>query len=155
MTTSEPVVNSLLNRATEIRARLQSVEATLKSAGAERDHLIKDLDAIEYVAQMYTGMPSPTTTTNPDPRGLAKLTLGQGLYDIAIEHDGDLIVVEAKRKLIECGKIKNAKNAGPRIYSHMVNDSRFERVAPGHFRLVEKKATGGIFGDLKMTSFHS
>lgn len=141
MTTSEPVVNSLLNRATKIRALLQLEEETIQSAEARRDQLIKDLAAIDHVTEMYTGTPSTPATTNPDPRGLANLTLGGGLVHIARENDGNLIVVDAKRELIACGKIKNAKNAGPRIYSHMANDSRFERVAPGHFRLKEKNGS--------------
>ena len=140
MTTSEPVVNSLLNRATEIRALLLSEEETIQAAEAKRDQLMKDLAALDHVAQMYTGTPSPTATTNPDPRGLADLTLGQGLFHIATQNEGILVVVDAKRELIACGKIK-AKNAGPRIYSHIANDSRFQRVAPGRFQLVEKNGT--------------
>ena len=92
MTTSEPVVNSLLNRATDARARLRTLDA-------ERELLIKDILALDHVAQMYgTSVPAQEGDTV-----LGSLTLGQGLIHIANENDGILIVVEAKRRLLLSG----------------------------------------------------
>ena len=128
MTSSEPIVNSLLNRLTETKRALLMVSE-------EHEKLLKDVAALEQVVQMYTG--EPTQGKQTDSSGLTFLTLAQGLKKIAREHDGILKVVQAKRQLLESGKITNPKNASARLYSHLSRDPHFEWVAPGQFRLID------------------
>ena len=127
MTSSEPIVNSLLNRLTEARAKLRAIDA-------ERDQLLREIASLDHVAQMYTGV----TSTDPQSNAniLTSMTLGEALAHIAEENNGILSVVEAKRILFQCGKLNNAKNAGTRIYTHLAHDSDFIKVSPGKYRLV-------------------
>lgn len=129
MTTSEPLVNSLLNRLTDGRARLRILDA-------ERDQLLKDVAALEHVVQLYTGASTESPQRNSSE--FASMTLGQALIQIARENNGVLTVVPAKRRLLQCGMLTNPKNAGSRLYSHLARDPHFEHTDAGQFKLVEE-----------------
>jgi len=128
MTTTEPIVNSLLNRLADAKAKLRAIDS-------EREELLRSISSLEYVVQMYTGRLS--ADRGSDSNSLASLTLGEALVQIAEENNGALVVVEAKRLLLESGKLTSPKNASPRLYGHLAGDSHFQKVSPGKYRLVK------------------
>ena len=119
MSTNDPVVNSLLNRLTEARARRLELDI-------ERNELTSDIGSLEHVASMYSGQeiatPTASTTSQQDPMGLANLTLRAGLEKIAEANNNVLVAVDAKRQLLVSGKIKSAKNASSQIYTHLTSE---------------------------------
>lgn len=145
MTTTEPIANSLLNRLSQEKGELRKIEIELQKIEEKRKHLAANVEAIERVLRLFEiahGLAEPWHVSL-EGKDILAMNLPQALEALARASGGVLNVVQAKRTLLESGKLKNKKTAGARIYGYVTRSENFERIAPGQYRIVEpsSKAT--------------
>jgi hypothetical protein len=113
-----------------------------KSLVAQLDQVRKQLLSIETTLSLLDDESEPhsnVVTFIYPPENLRGLTHIQALERIAKANDGKLRIVDAKHVMIAARLITTPKNAYSIISSDILRSERFEKTAPGEFRLKEEK----------------
>lgn len=158
--TPNEFVAKLITEVDTLRQEKSRLQAEYESRIGE---VVRDIDAYERVIARQTGAPLPipivprgTSLTMPlsqsvDKQGQPSRVLGgsgwarrlrgmtqqDALIEIAEANNGIIRVIEAKRIMIDAGMIKGkVSNAASHMYHTLSRSPRFERIAPGEFRLL-------------------
>jgi|SRR5581483_9961679 len=109
-----------------------------------RDQLVRQIEedlehvtaTINALSRSAGGSQSPIETLAEFPIGQLKgLTQVQSLVSIARHNGGIVRAQEAKRLLIKAGVMRETKNSTNIIHATILRSEKFERVAPGEYRL--------------------
>lgn len=97
------------------------------------EEIQQEIRALEQAAGMFRLKHSIDESI--DPQELKGKTQMAALIAIARKGNGQFKANEAKRLLVQAGLISNPKNAASIVYTLIKRSERFERVAPGVYRL--------------------
>ena len=116
------------------------VDLRRKRADVERQliELDEQLEAVETTINLYRKAgkihePEVYKSIVPELQGRTHI---DALQYIASRSGGHLKVTDAKRLMSEAGLIRNPKNALSMLYTIINRSGKFERIAPGEYRLL-------------------
>jgi hypothetical protein len=121
-----------------------------KALQAKRDQMVQGIEQeIEHISSTISSLQQGSTINEQQIRTggpsllarLAGMSQTQGLVAIARANNGVIKAQEAKRILIEAGRMTKTKNSTSAIHTLINRSGRFERIAPGTYRLKENKPT--------------
>jgi hypothetical protein len=133
MVTQDSTQTGLLNLIAELRAREKEQETAL-------DETRRNIDAVQRALTLLReryGLPGEEANRKLPLESLKGKTHLQALIAIAKSSNGRVKVIEAKRTLLEAGILTKPKIAYQQITSTLIRSDRFERAAPGEYRLVQ------------------
>jgi hypothetical protein len=125
----------------ELRRELDLVAKQLESVSTTLELL--DESAVSTTVLTQPVLLDASVLPSPTPGGIDIASLRgmkqlPALKKIAEHGGGSLYTTAAKQILLQAGLIKNPKNATNIIFSVIKNSGAFERIAPGHYRLINK-----------------
>jgi len=126
-----------------LRKRIGDLRSPLAQAEKDLEHVVGVIDL--YNRDMGP-LPKPTTSVPTAVVVTAKNAIG-GVLDIRglsqkqaviaiAKHNGGIVrAQEAKRMMISAGIMRETKNSTRMVHNAIITSGRFERIAPGEFRL--------------------
>lgn len=129
-----------------MQAKDQVIQCLMEHLGTletKRGQLVQEIDKeIEHVRATITSLRDAAPQNEPAIRQdmsliatIASMTQVQALVAIARRQNGLIRAQEAKRLLIDAGRMRKTKNSTSVIHSVIIRSERFERVNPGEYRL--------------------
>jgi len=126
---------SLVNN--ELSALLAGLRAERKNRQQQVDEIDQRIAAVETTLALLRQRSGLPEERGPDISDLLGKRQLDALVTIAKKKDGCFKVQEAKRLMLRAGLIRNPKNANSILYTLLGRHAdKFERVAPGEFRLI-------------------
>ena len=152
MMTTSSTVNELL----DLLSQLKTEEAAILREVEDRlEDVRRKIAAVQTTLELLprdAEAPKPVST-NGWAQKLHGKTQAEALVEIARENDGILRVTDAKRIFIGTGISKGKpKYLSGHIYHTLERSERWERVAPGTFKLLEARPAGGNGGAFLLPS---
>lgn len=138
MVTQDSTVTGLLNLIAELRAREIEQEQALEQTR-------QDIQAVQRALALLrarNGLPAEETTARIHADSLRGKTYLEAIMAIAKANNGIVKVTEAKRFLLEAGVAMKPKTAYQIITGTIIRSERFERIAPGQYKLVREEFQG-------------
>jgi hypothetical protein len=135
---TRPFVEHLKLLAEAQRRKLEELRVPIVQAEKDLEHIIGMIDFYARNASAQSSIVVPPTavtlkaTITPNLRGLSHK---QAVIAIAKFYGGVIKAQYAKRLMIEAGVMSNTKNSTRMVHNAIINSDRFERIAPGEFRL--------------------
>lgn len=127
--------SALLDELTRLIVDLRRKRAEVESQIIE---LEEQIEAVETTISLYRKAgkiyePEAYKSIVPELEGRTHL---DALQYIASKGDGRLKVTDAKRLMSEAGLLRNPKTALSMLYTIISRSGKFERIAPGEYRLI-------------------
>ena len=136
---TRPFVEHLKNLAEATRKKIEELRTPLTQAEKDLEHMTGMIDFYSRNAPTQgTSLAVPGSavtfraTISANIRGLSHK---QAVVAIAKFNGGVIKAQQAKRQMIEAGIMRNTKNSTRMVHNAIVNSDRFDRIAPGEFRL--------------------
>jgi len=126
---TRPVVEHLKNLAGALRKEIEEMRAPLEQKEKDLEHFLGVIDF--YTRNAPKQVVSPASPI----ANLRGLSQKQAVIAIAKANGGVIKAQYAKRLMIEAGIMKNTKNSTRMVHNAIINSERFDRIAPGEFRL--------------------
>lgn len=133
-------VDHLNNLAGAMRKKIEELRPPLEQVEKDLEHVLGMIDfyarnAPKQPASPIPPFPSVTVRSGNPPLSLRGLSQKQAVIAIAKANGGVVKAQDAKRLMIEAGIMKNTKNSTRMVHNAIINSERFDRIAPGEFRL--------------------
>jgi hypothetical protein len=137
------MIEHLRKVADALRTKIEGLRTPLEQAEKDLEHIVGVIDFYSRnTPTQEAGVAGPAVTVKatitPNLRGLSQK---QAVIAIARFNGGVIKAQHAKRLMIEAGVMSNTKNSTRMVHNAIINSERFDRIAPGEFRLKAVSAT--------------
>lgn len=129
---------SIIDQLAELVAKLRQEQAEAQRHLAEIDEKLRAVETTMRLFRTNGALAASDMSTSLVSELKGKTHL-QALITIAYKNNACFKVVDAKRLMLQAGLLRSPKNALSMLYTIISRSGKFEKVAPGEYRLIESQ----------------